>query len=574
MSADIAQPSAGQPGWGLIFLLGVALNIVAGFLNWHAVLHGTLSDPDSYMRLERIWQGIQAGHLTNMVARDDSGAGVLVEWSRLLDALLLVMAAPLAPWLGWKSALFVAGVAFGPIAVGLLGLSIAFAAAPFAARKFLVLAPIAAVLMPALANYALPGVVTHHVILLVPIAFCAGCLVRARTGARLPAWLAGIAGGIAIWITPETMPFILLLFGGFFLVWLGNQAAPIGVVGRAFALMLLAACLIDPPHGGWLTPEIDRLSIVYAALGVDVALLTWALGRIGPRPVVAIPLGGLCILAWLALFPKVALGPFGLMSPADAKRFFGPIIEMQPIHTWPMAVEFLLPGVVALIYAGLSWQRRKHWIWLYTMAALIFALILALRFARFSPFSSLMAAGLLPVMLTDITNALGEDTLGAMLSRIALVALMVVAPRLAVFVPAGHPSPANHLTPCDLSLFSKNLAPYAGYIVLADVNDTPELLWRTNIITVGSLYQNGIAGFLRLRAAWRAPAGTQIPPAFRATRAQLVLVCPAAGHSLLVQGAPDDSLLDSILAGHPPPWLKRIEPPTPGGYDLYRVAGG
>ena len=72
----------------LLFLLAAGLNIVQGWHFWPPVLAGSLNDPDSYMRLLRIEQGVRAGHLVVNVARDDSGAGVYVEWSRLLDGLL------------------------------------------------------------------------------------------------------------------------------------------------------------------------------------------------------------------------------------------------------------------------------------------------------------------------------------------------------------------------------------------------------------------------------------------------------------------------------------------------------
>ncbi|HUW80582.1 MAG TPA: hypothetical protein VMV54_06785, partial [Acidocella sp.] len=128
----------------LLFLLSAGLNILLGVHAWPAVLAGSLNDPDSYMRLLRIEQGIHAGHLVNMVARDDSGAGVLVEWSRLLDALLWLMAAPLAVFIGWHRALYAAGVALGPLSVGALGAVLAWVVEPFAARRYLWTAAVAA----------------------------------------------------------------------------------------------------------------------------------------------------------------------------------------------------------------------------------------------------------------------------------------------------------------------------------------------------------------------------------------------------------------------------------------------
>ena len=169
-------------GWAGLFLLGAGLNILVGLPGWPAVLAGNLVDPDSYMRLERLLQGIAQGHLRNTVGRDDSGAGVVVEWSRLFDLLLWAMAAPLAIFLGWRQALFAAGVALGPLGVGALGLALAFAARPFSATGYLWAAPVAAALLPGLQCFAAPGVVHYHILLLALIALTAGLTARAWDG--------------------------------------------------------------------------------------------------------------------------------------------------------------------------------------------------------------------------------------------------------------------------------------------------------------------------------------------------------------------------------------------------------
>ena len=56
------------------------------------------------------------------------------------------------------------------------------------------------------------------------------------------------------------------------------------------------------------------------------------------------------------------------------------------------------------------------------------------------------------------------------------------------------------------------LAPHAGQVVLTDVNKSPELQYRSEIVTVGSLYHRNPAGFMRLRAAWRSQDAEAVPP--------------------------------------------------------------
>ncbi|MDE2239818.1 MAG: hypothetical protein KGJ73_07790, partial [Rhodospirillales bacterium] len=253
----------------LLFLLAAGLNILLGLHQWPYVLAGNLQDPDSYMRLLRIEQGIKAGHLLTTVAGDQSGAGVMVEWSRLLDMIIWLLAAPLAPFLGWHKALFAAGVALGPLGVGALGASLAWAVEPVSLRRHLWSAAAASALLPALASIALPGVVHYHIALLVLIAFTAGCVLRALREDRWFGFLAGCAGGFAIWMTPETMPFVLMAYAALALRWLKvANATTLLATGAGFFDVLAVGFFVDPPAGGYAVQEIDRLSNVYVALGL------------------------------------------------------------------------------------------------------------------------------------------------------------------------------------------------------------------------------------------------------------------------------------------------------------------
>jgi hypothetical protein len=108
-------------------------------------------------------------------------------------------------------------------------------------------------------------------------------------------------------------------------------------------------------------------------------------------------------------------------------------------------------------------------------------------------------------------------------------------------------------------------------VVLANPNDTPELLYRTHVLTVGSLYHRNIAAFMRLRTAWRSLPSDTVPDAVRATAAALVLFCPSSARSMLVADLPSVTLLDRMNQGHIPFWLHRLEADPHSGYVLYEV---
>jgi hypothetical protein len=89
----------------------------------------------------------------------------------------------------------------------------------------------------------------------------------------------------------------------------------------------------------------------------------------------------------------------------------------------------------------------------------------------------------------------------AALARSGLIALFLLAPRADIlprsFKPAlafEAPSPR-----CSVSHLDALLAPYAGRVVLALPDDTPELLYRTRILTVGSFYHRNPAAVLCAR---------------------------------------------------------------------------
>ncbi len=585
----------------LLFLLSAGLNIVLGWHYWPDVLAGSLNDPDSYMRLLRIEQGIHAGHLVVTVARDDSGAGVYVEWSRLLDALLWLMAAPLAPFLGWHKALFAAGVALGPLGVGVLGVTLAWAAEPFAARKYLWTAAVAAGVLPGFTTAAIPGVVHYHILLLAMIALTAGCVARAWRDDRWMGFLAGLAGGFAIWLTPETMPFVLASYAVLLLRWWQSRNGTVLLAtASGFFDVMGIGFFVDPPGAGYGDPAVDRMSYVYLALGLLLlaasVLLARFQGRLGRgRGLAGVVLLGVVMAGWIAVFPRVIMGPYGILPPAEAQAFFGVISEQQPVHGAELVV-FLFPGLCAVVYALWRALRRQvvdfdamaatavlgqvprlRLLWLFIAACGLVCLALGAKFLLFVGFSNLLGAALLPVAMSEASSALAQRPARAALARSAYIVLILLVPLLTAMTRPAPAAPkpvpgtaAVSYPSCSLRHIAPLLGPAAGQVVLAGPEDAPELLYRSKILTVGSLYHHGVAGYLRDRAAWRSPTGDEIPAAVTATGAQWVLFCPSPGRTMLVQDLPKTTLWDALQAASPPPWL-HLAAANSDGWRLYKI---
>lgn len=569
--------------YGVLALIATAITIVASAGHIPAVVHGNLVDPDSYMRLVRIRQGIDAGHLVNAVQRDDSGHLLVIEWSRLFDAVIVILAAPFAPFFGWTRALFWAGVATGPLSGGLLGAGLGFAAAPLTDRKWLWAAAVIGPVLPGIRGFNAFGVIHYHIAQVALAAITIGLVLRAGVGDRQMAWLAGISGGISIWLMPETMPFVMLAFGALGYAWLFR---PIGGIlarlGAGFAAMLWLALWIDPPHGGILVREIDRLSIVYAMLGLAVAATCcWLAGldrmpRPGLRAILGVT-GALATLGiWLSMFPAVALGPFGLVPAPVMKIFFGHMTETQPVRGYAEGTALLGPGMLVCGYAltRAVMARRtpvRRGVWLILASGIALAIGLTDRMVIFQQYPAAFAAGLAPVALHDISTRLARFPKWAAAARLALVWL----PPLLLYVPAASaqaPStrPAEVSKTCSMRHLNLLLHQAAGQVVLTRPADVPELLYRTRIIGVGSLYQHGWSGFARAWHAWRAPVGRVEPLALRATNARFILFCRSGTHlNSLATNASTNSLWNRLAFDHLPRWLRPVG--TAADFELYKI---
>ncbi|MBV8520770.1 MAG: hypothetical protein JOY71_01330, partial [Acetobacteraceae bacterium] len=494
--------------------------------------------------------------------------------------IVLALACPLVPVFGWHAALYWIAVAFGPLSLGLLGLALAWAIAPLTDRQWRWLAPVLAGISPGILGYGLPGVLHHHVLLALIVTMTTGWAGRASMRCAWAGWFAGAWAGTGIWLSPETMPFSLMVFGALGLAWLLYPDVPqlgrsLRDFGSSFLLVILFALAVDPPLTGYGAVEIDRLSIVYGVLGFVVCAIGWVLWALGRLHLSMCPraLGGAGAMlaglgAWVSVFPSVLRGPDGLMDRETARAFFTGITEVMPAVTVDQVLFYLWTGVLgAGIAAALAWWRRSL-LWGYVALCGVAAVALGALHLRFSTYSEVLGAAMLPAALA-IPSTLGLPEMKQAAARLSLC-LLFFAPQAGNWFRATDAA-AKGAFDCSVRDLGPLLSAYSGQVVLADVNDTPELLYRTGVLTVGSLYHRNSGAFMRLRAAWRSgPSGT-VPDAVRATGASLLLFCPSKRRSSLVFDLPADTLLDRLNRGEPPRWLTKIGEHASSGHVLYRI---
>ena len=564
-------------------LAGCVSASVSGLRENPDLFAGGLLNPDSSMRLVRLNDMVVAGRPLHAVMRDSSGLGSIMSWTHLLDSLLLLLAAPLAPFLGWHAALHAAGLASAPLSMAALGIAAAWAAAPLAPRPWLWAAAFAAGTAPSIGGYGQLGVVHHHIALVAVAITAAGWALRLLRGH--PPVAGGVALGacitLGLWFSPESLFFAMLALGALWADWFGTPARARSLAllsaSATFTVLTTLAWLADPPSGGLWANEPDRLSLPFVLLGIGatatalVAHLAPVAARPSRRRLLALVTAATAGALWLASFPELLRGTAGLMTPEQAQAFFGVISEMMPVSNLYEAFEGLLGGVFALVALAIyTWRFRRTpalMPLLYSFVCLAGLMALADQHLRFATYPAAAGAVLLPIVIGAVEAAPLRTSLQAA-GRMALLLLLFMGPRLGPAAAAtAHQTTRNVIRgACALPGAVTLLSTHPGAVVLTGVNDVPDLLYRTQIRTVGSLYHRNPSGFLRLAAAWNSIPGDTPGPEFLATRATLVLICPTDEPE-----DRDDTLVSRLRAGNPPSWLHRIADAGPRGYVLYAL---
>jgi len=553
------------------------------------VLAGELRNPDSYMRLARLRDSIVAGMPVHEIARDGSGGGTIVHWSHLLDSTLCLLALPFTFFQEAPAALHSAAALFGPLNVALLGLAVAWAATPFADRRWLWLAPLTICLGPAILPYGLVGVVHHHVPSVTVAVMVIGwgariiaCLAPPSAGWRMGAW-----AGLGVWLTPETLPLSVLAFGGLWLAWIWRPDQPalaraIANTGLGLAATVITAWAVNPPPGGYLMEDLDRVSLVFVALSVAIAgtgLLVRALDELVQPPITrlgwSVAGGGICALIWTTMFSPALLGTTAVIDDAATRAMFRDIAEMAPVSSVEQFLTYLLTGCLGTAALVLLAVRHRTIVLCYGAVVAIILVALGQMHLRFASYPEAVGAVMLPIVVTMWADrARAWPAWREPLPRMATILLFVLVPFAAEFSQSTRAARAETVkddAACPVSGLGPMLRPYAGEVVLTDVNKSPELLYRTGIVTVGSLYHRNQSAFMRLRHAWRSTETDVTPVMFTVARVGYVLFCRNPGRSAMVADLPADTLLDRLARDEPPAWLHPVARDPESGHVLYRV---
>ena len=527
---------------------------------------GSLVDPDAFMRLIKIeswlhnWDSARGGWYGVLIARDNAPYGLVLHWTRLLDLLILLGAAPLMLFgIGLHAALFISGAAISPLLHLAALFAVIWAFAPIVNREARPLLGLLFIAQPAVFSHFMAGRADHHSLIALLFVLLLGAMIRLLRApeSKAAAILAGITAGLGLWVSEEGLLALALVYVALAGCWLcyGGVWAQ---AGRRLSLALLATVLIalalERPPSDWASHDLDRISLVHVALAI-AATLFWSALALLPHaaPIKArLPAfagAGLPALAlMLAVAPRFFLGPMADMDPRIEPIWLAHVAEARSLlhgdrGSLGRLLVYLGPALLGAIGLVQFIHARRA-----SASDLMVALFLALNLAvvgalatkelRFAVPAEIVALGPLVLLLDQAmqwASARFTPALAALVRVSVVLAAAVGCTGLGLaLVGHGGPGVLTVVTPtaCPIEPLAALLDDAKGLgaspkTILAFLDVGPELVYRTPHRSIGSPYHRNGSG---IYDAWRALATDDVAESrqiIERRQVDLVLLCPS-----------------------------------------------
>lgn len=547
-----------------------------------------LPNPDSYYNLVTVHDQ-DAVHGPQWVARDNAPQGVWTHWT-LPYSWTLSQAGSLLELTGLSriTALRYGGGLLTALSMLLLSLATALAVASSGGtRKTTLLSGLVLASSVPLHSYGRIDQITHHIFLLLPLAAAAAALLRrADTRRRLSDLAGGGLLGLALWISPETMPFVVGLSGVCIAQRLQASApAPLWPIALSLVTTIALAYWIDPPPPGFSHWAADRLSLSYVLLTGLLALvllvaelsLTWCRSLLR-RVLVVLGTGVAAAICWLAAVPELRAGPTGLIPPELRTVWWDTINELHMMHSLPEWVAWMsVPLTAAAVAALAAWRERSLWLASLAVMALCYG-ALGIWHARMGGAASLAACLAFCIGLSHLP-AFADHQVSPLPARAQVAAfLLTVLGPLQLFAYIGlntlFPTAAMSLKArqCNLQPVAASLNQLPAATVLTGIFSGPELLYWTHHRTLAGPYHHNVAGLLDSYRAWLDDGQGPAREIIAKRHIEYVLGCTHIQRELR---APQQrrTLAERVADGDVPAWLQAQ--PWPAGmqtdWRLYKV---
>lgn len=578
----------------------VAMVHIAWYLGFDwLVVNGDMADGDSFARLVRVTLLYESGEWFNsVIPRSNAPFGDTLHWTRLFDVILLSLAVPMTPFLGFAKALYYAGAVVSPLLHVLTALALAWAASPLIGRAGAYVAGALTATSFGVLGYAIAGHADHHLLFALITVLAFGFLARALSGRDGCAMAAGAVVAVGVWSGTEAFVFLGLCLSITGLMWVAGEkeAARLNfylVFGLAAGLTL--ALLVERGPSHYIDVEFDRVSIVHLSMAA-LLLAFWgavlAVGahweRTGIAGRLVVGMGGAAAVfaaLWL-IFPDVLKGPMADVDPELLPVFEG-IAEYSPIADTAHFLIYVGGVLIALPWTlwriREEWSGKERWVWLFIALAVAVFAVFAVNWVRWSMYLGIFSIVAMTDLLFRIDGVLSARLRGAprILAKAGAVLLLVMGPCLAGVALLDDKKTkvkGEFKRECDLKTVAAflNQPRWADrpYTIVTSVNFGNELMYRTKHLVLSTLLHRNSSGILDTTRLLGSVDEQELTRLVRKRRADLILICLVPGSFKYFTEKEDQRVLvKRLLRGDFPSWIDEVQlpPEMKDEFRLFRI---
>jgi len=488
------------------------------FNQYDDLISANLPNPDSYYKLVLI-KDYDPAHGIQFVARDNAPEGSWIHWSMPHTWTIMQLHKGLM-LLGVDSdkALLLAGGGLTILSMLLLATLVSITILNIGSNLAAVLAVLALATSFPLFGYGQLVQITHHIYMLVPIA--AACVCFFRKGMRthkIYDFIGGALLGLAIWISPETMPLMLAVAAARAALQL-QQKRPSWLWPAALGLMmtLISAWAIDPPPPTFQPWALDHISLAWLLFGALIATLMLVVDicvyqKLSFKSallvlIIALALSG---CAWLWIVPGALHGPSGLIPLELKALWWSKIKELQPVSTPSQWVAYLfVPALSGFWLVYIAWKERQLWLLILAFSTLAYSL-LGVMHIRMGAASALISALALGICLSrvKILSSSGDPAKFPFHQKLFGTFIIILLPAQAFIMVMleGYNNKQPVDASCDWNELYERLAILPAGVVMLPLNKAPELLFKTHHYTVSGNYHHNVDGLLDVVRFFNSP---------------------------------------------------------------------
>ncbi|HEV7341901.1 MAG TPA: hypothetical protein VGN68_09705 [Sphingopyxis sp.] len=583
----------------IALLIWGAMSLIAIIANWPAIVALDLGDTDDAMRMAQV-RDLLAGQSwwdLSQYRVNPAGGGVLMHWSRIVDAPLAAGILILKPLFGQAMAEHIVMTLWPPLLGAVLSLACALGYRSLSDRRIAYIVPLFLIMSGFIVMQFRPLRVDHHGWQILLAMLIMGQALRPAS------WRAGLWGGLfaaaLLAVSIEGLPIVALFAGLAALRWAlyardADRDRLCGYLGALAGGAILLQFVTRGPLG-LLGTWCDSLSAPYMAAFVVASAATFAVVRANPAAlwVRLALLGGAGLAASAALVgtePQCAKGPFAALDPVVVDFWYKNVLEGQPL--WASrgydSIFVLVPSLVGLIGSVLAWRGcagaddRKAWTTV--IVALVGATVISLLVLRSVSTAHLFAlpgGAWLGLRAWDWARTIQATIPRVLASAMASLTLpllgsIAVSAALGVLFTDLRPDPGDDAAAAPFAGTCMDSAAVAALnglpptTILTPIDlGAPVIFWTRHRLVATPHHRNkdAMADTIRVFAGDPSRAEALI----RKNGATLVVFCRTANDFTQYRRARKDALAAQLYAGKAPIWLEPVPIASRAGLSIWRV---